>query len=99
VSRPGTTVTRGGQLQVKNYFIGLQVRVQVPPRVNCGPIRYNNGQVQGGGAVVGADVSWTYPNLDHHATLLAITRRAARQTLLERRNCMLRPRKSPGQAA
>jgi hypothetical protein len=60
---------KGGQLQVKNYFIGLQVRVQVPPRVNCGPIRYNNGQVQGGGAVVGADVSWTYPNLDHHADI------------------------------
>jgi hypothetical protein len=58
---------KGDQLEIKNYFIGLQVRVQVPPRVNCGPLRYTNGQVQGGGAVVGADVSWTYPYLDHHA--------------------------------
>ena len=53
----------------KGYKVALQVRVQVPPRINCGPIRFVNNQPVGGGAIVGAEVTWTHPDLEHHGTI------------------------------
>jgi hypothetical protein len=53
----------------KGYKVALQVRVQVPPRINCGPIRFVSDRPVGGGAIVGAEVTWTHPDLEHHGTI------------------------------
>lgn len=58
---------KGRPSQPKAYHVQLQVRVPVPPNVNCGPIRNVGGQIQGGGQIVGAQVTWDYPGLEDHA--------------------------------
>ncbi|MFN8630926.1 MAG: hypothetical protein U0838_11595 [Chloroflexota bacterium] len=59
----------GQPVKGQAYFVALQVRAPVPPRVNCGPIRFtSNSQMLGGGQITGAEVAWTHPNLEKHAT-------------------------------
>jgi hypothetical protein len=53
----------------KVYFVGLQLRVAVPPRINCGPIRFAGGQIRGGGQIVDAEVTWTHPGLEGHGRI------------------------------
>jgi hypothetical protein len=61
---------KGETPQDKRYVAALQVRVQIPSTINCGPIRFNSGgQPVGGGQIVGAAVTWTHPGLEHHGTL------------------------------